>query len=337
MPPGKASANAGKKSSNNTSGNPAKNPEPPKDSPATPDIPAPKNSQEAIDLLVKLGLLADTGTIKPGTLVDVLHEVAAHPELHNFFKVTLTALALIAPKALDLTHLVLSGLSDMKERLDKLKSATQNRDKATEVLSAVDKAVASSEAAEKAAQESHNALTTFVDAQGQRQDNSHAAANPKEKIRKSNPQSSLPGPHILSADAIEEIQRKNATFLVIPDPIAQKNDKKMLPKDLLQKASEAYDAAWKYLASTTFPAEQGLTAKPRVLFKSVERLPKGGYLYGLETYNQTTFLCEAQVAKAFEVGFGRATVMGQRANIFLKSAPTQDWDPENKDDVRALE
>ncbi|KAG9121366.1 hypothetical protein FRC07_002700 [Ceratobasidium sp. 392] len=338
MPTGKASANAGKKSSNNTLGNPAKNPEPPKNSPATPNIPALKNTQEAIDLLVSLGLLKETSAILPGTLVNVLHEVAAHSELHNFFKVTLTALALITPKALNLERIwsscyspitflergpgieslvnvlahylegnytekpvlekwlddlvdaattALSVASSQPATLEKVPIRWMMPRRRHERLidlfffagtftphpSAVNKAVASSAAAEKAAHESHNALTTFVNAQGQWlediptnckphrgpfpacQDSTYAAANPKENNKKSTRQFPTSIPPTLSANTIEEIQRKNATYLVIPNRIALETDKKPIPKDLLRKASKAYDAAWKSLASTTFLAE----------------------------------------------------------------------------------
>ncbi|KAG8697570.1 hypothetical protein FRC09_007772, partial [Ceratobasidium sp. 395] len=221
-----------------------------------------------------------------------------------------------------------------KQLLENAPSPETKEDQMVQLLSTVDKAAASADAAEKAAEESQRMLIAFADAQeGQpfqpvtaknRQSHRGPALAPQsEAFRDSQPARSQQNPAsndrhavlfpTLTSKTLSDIRAKGATILVQPDTgVLAKSLDGLDSKALTQKATLAYEAAWKELEATSFPADNNIQAMPRIRFRSADRIANGGIIYGLENREQALFLCQARVAPAFENGFGAAKLMGQR-------------------------
>ncbi|KAG9123791.1 hypothetical protein FRC07_013954, partial [Ceratobasidium sp. 392] len=382
MPGAPRPASTAKKPPTNLSANKAKNPETPVNPPAPvpgPQQPAPepvpRNPDAAKALLISQGLLGRKDAVVPGTLVNIIMQVAGHPHMTGIFASIITAIALITPDALDHTNLIRASLSTISERLEKLEESTQlvleNTDPAREentleekvdqMLNAVGKVVTSAEKAEKVAEESHHTLTAFMDAQTAPpppsgwvevnaqnrtshkppplpdQSRAFAAAQAAKKLSakatKTTTSPALDQP-ALSPETIKGLQTKGAMVLVQPDRgVEDESLAKLDARGLTLKATLAYSAAWKALSATAFPEERGLKGMPKVVFKGAERLATGNILYSLENRDQAAFLCEASIAKAFENGYGRAKLRGQRVELFMESADCKTWHPEDEEAI----
>ncbi|KAJ1301858.1 hypothetical protein OPQ81_009085 [Rhizoctonia solani] len=97
---------------------------------------------------------------------------------------------------------------------------------------------------------------------------------------------------------------------------------------LTKKAKLAWDAAWTSIKDTDIAKTMKLTNKPRVTFKAMLQLARGGIRYELGNQTQAVLLSDACIATDFEKGFRGASCKGQGATILLQCTPTY-YNPED--------
>ncbi|CEL58619.1 hypothetical protein RSOLAG1IB_12163 [Rhizoctonia solani AG-1 IB] len=105
---------------------------------------------------------------------------------------------------------------------------------------------------------------------------------------------------------------------------------------LIKKAELAWDVAWTAVEGTDVAKALKLATKPRVAFKTVIRLARGGIRYELGDRTQAALLSNVRISAEFEKGFGGASCKGQGATILLQCAPTY-YNPEDPAAIHRFE
>ncbi|KDN41509.1 hypothetical protein RSAG8_07459, partial [Rhizoctonia solani AG-8 WAC10335] len=95
-----------------------------------------------------------------------------------------------------------------------------------------------------------------------------------------------------------------------------------------KKAEFAWNSAWDKVKDTDTARNLKLTEKPRVAFKAVIRLARGGVRYELGDRTQAALLSDVRISAEFEKGFGGASCRGQGATILLQCTPVS-YEPED--------
>ncbi|KAG8724341.1 hypothetical protein FRC09_019935 [Ceratobasidium sp. 395] len=348
-----------------------KNPEPPKDPPQpvpepapAPDVPVPLTPEAAHQFLVGQNLLEKKQPILAGTIVNLINRIAIHPFMHPVITEALTAIALLTLSALDMSSRVIQGLDRLERRLDALegdsKQILENTTGQEPGPQRCGQGSCQRGAAEKAVEESQKMMAALVDSQTSQPPSDWVQVTAQNRSNHRGPALPAQGAVFQGVKAAAKTQRErvhNLKFPTLPDTtlenlrakgakvlvqpeagVLEKSLEGLDAKALIQKANLAFEAAWKTLSTTSFPADHNLPAGriPQIKFITAERIPSGGVLYGLENREQALFLCNAKVAKAFDAGLGVAKLMGQRVELFLQSAPVN-WDPESQEALHALE
>ncbi|QRV95418.1 hypothetical protein RhiJN_23436 [Ceratobasidium sp. AG-Ba] len=277
--------------------------DPPVTSPVPDTTPDPPNSPDkAIQLLALRGCMNEDGTLDGNRTQIMLESIAQTPGLPLQASHLLYALGQLFPRAFGM------GL-----HLEKLTDT-------------VAQALKRAEAAEKAAEESKLAIMAFVEQQGMQRCQNPIRTGVTDtnttEAAKADPKPSARTDTTLPQDAIQRCRFQASTVLVQPSSQYFSHLDKLDNRGLLDRAEEAFEAAWATLSESYFATQQRLNSKPGIQFRSAKRLPNGSILYELGDHTQAALLCLTEFALAFEKCYGLdAKFYGQQATILMEGAP----------------
>ncbi|KAJ1299695.1 hypothetical protein OPQ81_005385 [Rhizoctonia solani] len=133
------------------------------------------------------------------------------------------------------------------------------------------------------------------------------------------------------------IQSQGCYILIEPTSNAIKESLASLNMcTLTTKAELAWNMSWDAIKDSKVATSLKLSKKPRVTFKSLLWLARGGIRYELGDHTQAALLSNTWIAAEFKKGFGGGSCKGQGATILLQCALTY-YNPEDAGAIQRFE